>query len=119
MVISQKSGHTQVSFCRYSPRADCFLRTNFHSSYSIGRLFQGFKTRDIKYLKHVPESKTLLRNTCFGFWEVFLDSGTCFWILGSVLDSGTCFGFWEVFLDSRKCFGFWDVFLDSGKCFGF
>ena len=35
---------------------------------------------------------------CFGFWEVFLDSGKCFWILGSV------FGFWEVFLDSGKCF---------------
>ena len=29
--------------------------------------------------------------TCFGFWEVFLESRTCFWILGSVLDSGKCF----------------------------
>ena len=32
------------------------------------------------------------------------------------LDSGKCFGFWDVFLDSGmfldsgKCFGFWDVF---------
>ena len=57
--------------------------------------------------KHVPEFKNTFQNpdlgcvldsgTCFGFWEIFLDSGMCFWILGSVLDSGTCFGFWEVF----------------------
>ena len=57
--------------------------------------------------KHFPESKTRPRvqknfpesrsGMCFGFWDVFLDSGMCFWILGRVLDSGTCFGFWDVF----------------------
>ena len=133
MVISQKSGQT-----RYSPRADCFLRTNFHSSLSIGRLFQGFKTRDIKYLKHVPESKTLPRihNTSQNPKTRPRSKNTSqkhvFWIMGNV------FGFWDVFLDSRKCFGFWEVFwilgsvfgswelfwilggvLDSWKCFGF
>ena len=49
--------------------------------------------------KHFPESKntsqnpktlpriqnTSQRRRCFGFWDVFLDSGKCFWILGSVL----------------------------------
>ena len=48
--------------------------------------------------------------TCFGFWEVFLDSGTCFWILGRVLDSGTCFWILGSVLDSGTCFVFWEVF---------
>ena len=55
--------------------------------------------------------------TCFGFWEVFFDSGKCFSIQGRVLDSGTCFGFWEVFFDSGTCFWILGRVLDSGKCF--
>ena len=52
-----------------------------------------------------PKPKTLLDSgKCFGFGDMFLDSGTRFWILGRVLDfvkcffySGTSYGFWEVF----------------------
>ena len=48
--------------------------------------------------------KTLLYSgKCFGFWDVFLDSGKCY------LYSGKCFGFWDVFLDSGKRLSFWEV----------
>ena len=42
--------------------------------------------------------------TCFGFLEVFLDSGMCFWILGSV------YGLWDMFWILGSV-------LDPGKCF--
>ena len=35
--------------------------------------------------------------TCFGFWDVFLNSEKCYWIMGRVLDSGGVFGFWDMF----------------------
>ena len=48
--------------------------------------------------------KTLLYSgKCFGFWDVFLDSGKCY------LYYGKCFGFWDVFLDSGKRLSFWEV----------
>ena len=51
----------------------------------IQNTFQNPKTLP-RILKHFPESKnTSQRRRCFGFWDVFLDSGKCFWILGSVL----------------------------------
>ena len=51
--------------------------------------------------KHFPDSKHTSQNP-----KDFPESKTHpkIWILGSVLDSGKCFGFWEVFLDSGKCF---------------
>ena len=59
--------------------------------------------------------------TCFGFREVFLDSGKCFWIrfLEAFLNSGTCF--WilgsvlEVFWIQGSVFGFWEVFWILGR----
>ena len=52
--------------------------------------------------KRVPETKNTSKNpnyfgTCFGFWEVFLNSEMCF-------------GFREVFWILGRVFEFWDVF---------
>ena len=58
------------------------IQKHFPESKTLPRIQKHFP--ELKTLpriqKHIPESKKISQNsgTCFGFWEVFLDSGKCF-----------------------------------------